>query len=105
MSEEQYEAALAAYEQLGTEINAAMESLLSALREAESALIAFEEEFFSDDIEAELQAKATEIEANLNAAKDAFFTKFEEAHAEDIRTMEASLLARKQALQQEIEAE
>ena len=38
------------------------------------------------------------MEANLNAAKDAFFAEFEAAHAEDITAIEKSLLEKKQEL-------
>lgn len=97
MTEEEYEKALAAYEKLGNDANAALESLVAAMREAEEALIAFEENF-SDDIKAELQAKATEIESAVNARKDNFFAEFEAAHKADIEAAEADLVARKQAL-------
>lgn len=98
MSEQQYEAALALCEQLGEAANTALTQLISTLRTAEEALRQLEDTLFSADIKAELSAKATEIEANVNLAKDAFFAEFEAAHAADIEAMEADLVARKQAL-------
>lgn len=98
MSEQQYEAALALCEQLGEAANTALTQLISTLRTAEVALRQLEDTLFSADIKAELSAKATEIEANVNLAKDAFFAEFEAAHAADIEAMEADLIARKQAL-------
>ena len=104
LSEEKYDKALAAYEKLGADANAALEALISKMREGEQALIALEEKF-SDDIKAELKAKDTDIEANLNAAKDQFFADFEAAHKDDIEAMEADLLAQKQALVDSVKTE
>ena len=100
-TEEDYEKALAAYEKLGEEANAALESLIAAMREGEKALISLEEKF-SDDIKAELTAKAADIEANLNAAKDQFFADFEEEHKDDIKAMEAELKEQKESLKNSI---
>ncbi|MBQ8404265.1 MAG: hypothetical protein IJX55_07585 [Clostridia bacterium] len=97
MKEADYEELLAAYEKLGADANAALESLIEKMREGEKALIALEEKF-SDDIKAELQAKAAETELALNEAKAQFFADFEAAHKDDIQAMEADLIAQKQAL-------
>ena len=59
---------------------------------------------FVKDAEAKLQEKASDIEAALNAAKDGFFASFEEAHGEDIKSIEQSLMAKKQQLRSEIES-
>lgn len=104
LSEENYNKMLAAYEKIGTDINASLEALIAKLRQAEAKLVELEDTLFDKNIEAKLQEKATEIEANLNAAKDGFFAEFESAHAEDIATIEQSLLAKKQQLKSEIEA-
>ncbi|MBO5023536.1 MAG: hypothetical protein J6D11_04430 [Clostridia bacterium] len=98
LSEENYDKALAAYEELGRQANAAMEALIAQLRQAEAQLIELEDTLFDENIEAKLAEKATEMEANLNAAKDAFFAEFEAAHAEDITAIEKSLLEKKQEL-------
>jgi hypothetical protein len=96
---------LAAYEKIGTDLNASLEALIAKLRQAETKLIELEDSLFDENIEAKLQEKATEIETNLNAAKDSFFAEFESAHAEDIASIEQSLLAKKQQLKSEIESD
>jgi len=98
LSEENYDKALAAYEELGRQANAAMEALIAQLREAEAKLIELEDTLFDENIEAKLAEKAAEMEANVNVAKDAFFADFEAAHAEDITAIENALLAKKQEL-------
>ena len=105
LTEENYNKMLAAYEKIGTDLNAALEDLIAKLRQAESKLTELEDTLFDENIEAKLQEKATEIEASLNAAKDGFFAEFESAHAEDIAAIEETLLAKKQQLKSEIEAE
>ena len=105
LSEENYNKMLAAYEKIGTDLNAALEALIAKLRQAESKLTELEDTLFDENIEAKLQEKASEIEASLNAAKDGFFAEFESAHAEDIAAIEETLLAKKQQLKSEIEAE
>ena len=104
LSEENYNKMLTAYEKIGTDLNASLEALIASLRQAETKLIELEDTLFDENIEAKLQEKATEIEANLNAAKDGFFAEFESAHAEDIAVIEQTLLAKKQQLKSEIEA-
>ena len=105
LTEENYNKMLAAYEKIGTDLNAALEVLIAKLRQAESKLTELEDTLFDENIEAKLQENAAEIEANLNAAKDGFFAEFESAHAEDIAAIEETLLAKKQQLKSEIEAE
>ena len=105
LTEENYNKMLAAYEKIGTDLNAALETLIANLRQAESKLTELEDTLFDENIEAKLQEKASEIEASLNAAKDGFFAEFESAHAEDIAAIEETLLAKKQQLKSEIEAE
>ena len=104
LTEENYNKMLAAYEKIGTDLNASLEALTAKLRQEESKLTELEDTLFDENIEAKLQEKASEIEANLNAAKDGFFAEFESAHAEDIATIEQTLLAKKQQLKSEIEA-
>jgi histidinol dehydrogenase len=74
------------------------------MREGEKALIALEEKF-SDDIKAELKAKASETEAAINQAKDKFFADFEAAHKDDIQAIKADLLAQKQALMDSVKTD
>ena len=104
MTEENYNKMLAAYEKIGTDLNASLEALIAKLRQAESKLTELEDTLFDENIEAKLQENAAEIEASLNAAKDGFFAEFEIAHAEDIAAIEETLLAKKQQLKSEIEA-
>ena len=104
MTEENYDKMLAAYEKIGTDLNASLEALIAKLRQAESKLTELEDTLFDENIEAKLQENAAEIEASLNAAKDGFFAEFESAHAEDIAAIEETLLAKKQQLKSEIEA-
>ena len=105
MTEENYNKMLAAYEKIGTDLNAELEALIANFRQAESELTELEDTLFDENIEAKLQENAAEIEASLNAAKDGFFAEFESAHAEDIAAIEETLLAKKQQLKSEIEAE
>lgn len=105
LTEENYNEMLTAYEKIGTDLNASLEALIAKLKQAETQLIELEDTLFDENIEAKLQEKASEIEANLNAAKDGFFAEFESAHAEDIATIEQSLLAKKQQLKSEIESD
>jgi hypothetical protein len=103
-SEAAYNTALAAYEQLGAALNTSLESLIAILRQSEAQLRQLEATLFDDNIEARLQENASALEAKLNAAKDGFFAEFESAHADDIAAIEQSLLAKKQQLKSEIEA-
>jgi predicted nucleic acid-binding Zn-ribbon protein len=96
---------LAAYEKIGTDLNASLDALIAKLKQAESQLVALEDTLFDANVEAKLQEKATEIEANLNAAKDGFFAEFENAHAEDLAAIEQALLSKKQQLKSEMAAE
>ena len=102
LKEEDYDKAVAAYEKLGEEINAAIEKLISKLREAENAIRELENTIFDDNIEATLKEKASEIESNLNAAKDNFFAEFEKAHADDIKAAEEALEAKKQEMKEAV---
>ena len=103
LSEENYNNALSAYEQLGVEANAALEALIGTLKQAEVALKELEATLFDDNIKDTLKAKASEIEASVNAAKDGFFAEFEAAHGEDLTKIENELLAKKAELKASIE--
>lgn len=103
-TEENYNNILKAYEQLGAELNNTLETLIEGLKQAETQLRLVEDSLFDENIEAKLQEKASEIETNINAAKDSFFEEFESAHSDDIKAMEESLIAKKQQLKNEIES-
>ena len=104
ISEENYEKALQAYEELGKQANAAMEALIAVLRQSEETLRELENTLFDENIEAKLAEKASEIEASVNAAKDSFFVEFEEAHAEDIKAIENALKEKKEQLKASVQA-
>ena len=104
-SEEDYNKALAAYEKLGTDLNASIETMIAALRQSEAQLRALEDTLFDANIKAKLSEKATEIENGINAAKDGFFAEFESAHADDLAAIENALLEKKQELKDGIKAE
>ena len=103
LSEEDYEKALAAYEELGRQANAALERLIEILRSSESKLKELENTIFDRNIKETLEANAAEIEAGVNAAKDRFFEEFESAHADDIKAIENSLIEKKEQLKASIE--
>ncbi|MBQ2989433.1 MAG: hypothetical protein IJD59_10040 [Clostridia bacterium] len=103
ISEENYDKALKAYEELGKRANEAMESLISVLRQSEEKLKELEAKIFDDNIEEKLAEKAVEMEANVNALKDSFFAEFEAAHADDITAIENALLEKKAQLKASIE--
>ncbi|MBQ7408167.1 MAG: hypothetical protein IJW13_02695 [Clostridia bacterium] len=100
-NEEAYDKALAAFEALGNTVNDNLVALIEALRSSEQALRSIESSF-SGNIQETLQAKAQEIEDGINQAKDQFFANFEEAHKEDIKAIQAQLIAQKQALKEAI---
>lgn len=106
MSEETYERLLKAVENAGTAANTAMEAAITALRGYEVVLKNLETTLFStEEIQTVLTEKATEIEANVNAAKDAFFESFEAAHKDDITAIEEALRQKKQQLITEAKGE
>ena len=103
--EDAYDAALSAYEALGDQINASLETAVSALTESEAQLRKLEETLFDDNVEEKLAEKAKEIEAAINAKKDAFFAEFEAAHSDDIAAIETALAAKKAELKNIISGE
>jgi len=102
-SEQAYNNALTAYENLGAQLNASLEATINALKKGEQALRSIEESF-DEQIEETLKQKATELETTLNQKKAEFFAKFEEAHGDDLDKVEAELLSYKQALKDKIAA-
>ena len=104
LSEENYNRAIAALEQLGEQINTSLDTLIAAMKRAEDALIKLEDTLFDENIEEKLKASVTEIDAAVNAAKDSFFAEFEEEHGDDITAIENALKAKKEQLRSEIKA-
>ena len=101
LTEDNYNKALAVYEELGRQANEAMDTIITALKQAEVQLKELEKTLFDENIEAKLLEKASEIEASVNAAKDSFFAEFEEEHASDLTAIENELLAKKEELKKE----
>lgn len=95
--EEQYDALVKKVEDAGKEANDRLISLIERLQQGEKAL-KDEQAKFSEDITNELNAKAGEIEAKANAAKDNFFNEFEAAHKADFEEMNKTLAATKAKL-------
>ena len=98
LSEETYEKALNAYEELGRQANVALERLVEILRSSESKLKELENTIFDRNIKEKLEANAATIEAGVNSAKDRFFDEFEAAHADDITAIENALVEKKEQL-------
>lgn len=87
----------AALELAGDAANAAFGLALSAMKTVENALTELEKTF-PEEITTALTENAQQAQDAMNAAKDEAFSKFEEAHKEDIDKALADLQARKQAL-------
>lgn len=90
LSSEVYNSALAAFQNAGNAINETLYAVIVALRSSEETLKSLES-LFAQDVKAELNAKAKQLEDAVNAKKDAFFTEFENAHKNDITAIENSL--------------
>jgi len=103
-SQDAYDKLLEAYEKLGEELNERLENLIAVLRKCEGTLRELEDKF-SKNIKEELKAKASEIDAAVNAAKDNFFEEFETLHKEDIEALEQTLIAQKNKLKAAISVE
>ena len=97
LSEETYNQALKAVEDLGNSANAAMEKTINLLRTSEEKLKELEAAF-PEEIKTKLTADAKTLEDKVNEAKDGFFAEFAQAHKEDIEKMEKDLKAKKQEL-------
>ncbi len=104
-SEENYDKALAAFERLGAELDASIQTLISALRQSQVALSQLESTLFDENIEGKLKENASEIEKTINEKKDGFFDAFENEHREDIAAYEKALAEKKQELISSIEGE
>ncbi len=100
--EEQYNKLEAAFVKLGDELVKSFDTVIEGMKKAEESFESLEQMLKQFNLEAALTEKATEIETAMNKAKDEFFTKFEDAHKEDIQKMEAELKAQKEALKDSI---
>lgn len=102
LTEEAYNNALAAYEELGRAASAAIDALVAPISAAEKRLRELENTIFNDTIEKTLEERAYDIEAALFEAKAEFFAKFEESHGEDLKAIEKALIDKKAELKAEI---
>ncbi len=98
LSETAYNAALDAFVAMGNQANESLMALIEAMRKSEKHLVGLEDVLFNRKIERKLKKNADELEKTLNTVKDNFFNDFEKAHADDIETINAQLLAKKNEL-------
>ena len=92
-----YDALAQQLENAGNAANEALQSLITAMKNGESALKEFQAQL-PGEITAQLNAKAGEIDAAANEAKDGFFSAFEAAHQADIQKANAALEEAKRKL-------
>lgn len=92
-----YDALAQQLENAGNAANEALQSLITAMKNGESALKEFQAQLPAE-ITAQLNAKAGEIDAAANEAKDGFFSAFEAAHQADIQKANAALEEAKRKL-------
>ena len=92
-----YDALAQQLENAGNAANEALQSLITAMKNGESALKEFQTQL-PGEITAQLNAKAGEIDAAANEAKDGFFSAFEAAHQADIQKANAALEEAKRKL-------
>lgn len=92
-----YDALAQQLENAGKAANDALQNLITAMKNGESALKDAQSKL-PEDITAQLNAKASEIDAAANEAKDGFFAAFEAAHKADIQKANAALEEAKQKL-------
>ena len=97
-AEQTYNQAVVTLEQVSSTANTSLSSLIDELNKAEAKLDEVEAQLFNHDIEAAIQNKAGEIDASMNAAKDAFFADFEAKYRDDINGAVESLTATKKAV-------
>ncbi|MDD6995588.1 MAG: hypothetical protein SPH68_06315 [Candidatus Borkfalkiaceae bacterium] len=95
--EQAYDALVQQLENAGNAANETLESLITAMKNGEKALKDFQAQLPAEITE-QLNAKASEIDAAANEAKNGFFATFEAAHKEDIEKANAALEAAKQKL-------
>ena len=95
--EQAYDALVQQLENAGNAANETLEILITAMKNGEKALKDFQAQLPAEITE-QLNAKASEIDAAANEAKNGFFATFEAAHKEDIEKANAALEAAKQKL-------
>lgn len=85
-----YDKLVADLEAAGKAANDGLTSLIELMKQGEKSLKDLQAKFPAD-ITDQLNAKASEIDAKANKAKDEFFAKFEEAHKADFDAMNKAL--------------
>ncbi len=88
--ESAYDALVEKLEAAGTSANDSWTTLIAAMQEGEKTLKDYQAKFPTDVTE-QITAKASEIDAKANEAKDNFFASFEEAHKADFEQMNKDL--------------
>ena len=92
-------------ERLGSSINSSLETLIQALKTAETALNeAYNKLPLPSDFEETLKSKAKETEENINKLKDSYFEEFEKAHKSDFKALEKQISDQKKAMLENVKS-
>lgn len=97
-----YDKLVADLEAAGKAANDGLTSLIELMKQGEKSMKELQAKF-SADITDQLNAKASEIDAKANKAKDEFFARFEEAHKADFDAMNKALADTKAKLIENVE--
>lgn len=97
-----YDKLVADLEAAGKAANDGLTSLIELMKQGEKSLKDLQAKFPAD-ITDQLNAKASEIDAKANKAKDEFFARFEEAHKADFDAMNKALADTKAKLIENVE--
>ncbi len=97
-----YDKLVADLEAAGKAANDGLTSLIELMKQGEKSMKELQAKFPAD-ITDQLNAKASEIDAKANKAKDEFFARFEEAHKADFDAMNKALADTKAKLIENVE--
>lgn len=97
-----YDKLVADLEAAGKAANDGLTSLIELMKQGEKSMKDLQAKFPAD-ITDQLNAKASEIDAKANKAKDEFFARFEEAHKADFDAMNKALADTKAKLIENVE--
>lgn len=97
-----YDKLVADLEAAGKAANDGLTSLIELMKQGEKSMKDLQAKFPAD-ITDQLNAKASEIDAKANKAKDEFFARFEEAHKADFEAMNKALADTKAKLIENVE--
>lgn len=97
-----YDKLVADIEAAGKAANDGLTSLIELMKQGEKSMKDLQAKFPAD-ITDQLNAKASEIDAKANKAKDEFFARFEEAHKADFDAMNKALADTKAKLIENVE--